>query len=249
METNRINHKLYKKDNKGLMKLLSFFGNPDHLFEEYMFEYDKEKREEEQRQLEERKLEEEEAKSKRKESIKKRRFSVESSSDSFMRGTNSQFSATDSHISSAKPIAPVGIKKFMKESRSEVTLMNRVEKAKDNAKIVRDIQTRQKHVREKGSQKPKPTQNKVFDMYERQLPSDTDEDFVSSTSSERESRFPPISTKARNKKKLYSDTKSKISGISNFKTPRTGKRKGRDTDDEKFLNSDGTMSLATLKRK
>lgn len=58
-------------------------------------------------------------------------------------------------------------------------------------------------------------------MIEKKLPppSDTDEDFLSSSSSEKGSMFPPISSKHMKQPQLYSDTKSKLSVISGHKIP------------------------------
>lgn len=129
------------------MKILEFFGNPTHLIEEYMFDYNKEKREQETRQKAERAKEKEEVMSRRKQTFKSRRFSTTSSSQSSLneRKTHSNLSSSGSSFENGAIVQPPSMrKKMMKESKSEFSLMNKIEKAKAKLPPKRPIETREK---------------------------------------------------------------------------------------------------------
>ena len=117
LNANRVNNQIHKKHNKGLLKLLGFFGNPEYLYEEYMEKYKQEKEEDEDQNT----SEDINIKIKPK---TKRRLSMDSSNDSFMRGTNSQLSSMNSRFSDEKPLVHPD-KKFMKESSSDISLMSK----------------------------------------------------------------------------------------------------------------------------
>lgn len=167
LEVNRLNNRIHKAHNKGLLKILEFFGTPEDIYEQYMYEFDKEKRERERIQKEEQAQQEMEAKSNRQQAIKGRRFSIDSSSDSLNRDSNSQASDMSSEPSDMhfhKP--PLPQKKVMRESKSEFSLMNKPKEVKGKGTPQRKIQTRQKQSRAKITPQNKPKQHKVFDMYE-----------------------------------------------------------------------------------
>ena len=119
LSANRINNQIHKKNNKGLMKLLEFFGNPENLYEEYIFKYKQENEDD----LQENTSEDNQPKM-RQNAKPQRRFSVDSYNDSLMRGTNSQISSVNSRFSDEKPLIHPD-KKFMKESSSDISLMSK----------------------------------------------------------------------------------------------------------------------------
>ena len=210
LETNKISYDLHKRNNKGLMKLLSFFGNPEDLFEQYAYDAEREAREAElKRREEENELEKEAQKSK----VKGRRNSMDSES-SLMRETSSQVSSFNSQFSNNKYIEPPEIK-YMKGSKSEFSLMGpKPVKAIENfkpiasrnlksrAKPSRNIKSRAKPKRESYNNIPKPTyemvspkQNKSSSMSALYTDeSEEEEELLSppSSSSEDRPRFPPI---------------------------------------------------------
>lgn len=94
------------------MKLLSFFGNPEHLFEEYMFQFQESKQEQEQEQEE------------HQQSKKKRKLSMDSSNSSLMRNSSSQLSSLGSRYSTQNKVLVHPDKKFMKESKSDFSLLS-----------------------------------------------------------------------------------------------------------------------------
>ena len=84
-------------------------------------------------------------------------------------------------------------------------------------------------------------------MMEPLLPPPSDSE--SSDSSTSRSKLPPIKKNAMIGRKLNSDTRSKLSSDSLVKTARVPKKKGRESDNEMYADSDGTLTLEGLKRK
>lgn len=208
LESNRLNIKMFKKNHKGLMKILEFFGDPKNLVEEFMYDVNKERKEQETRQKKERQKEKEDLKARRKLIVKSRFSSTSSSKSSLNERTHSQISSSELSYENGKiEMAPSERRKNMIESKSDFSLMNKIEKAKLKQTPNRNIISKQNKTRQKGSlprQKgslprkmgPKKTDPiKVFDIYDKQLQQSSDSServLISSSSSDRESIFPPI---------------------------------------------------------
>jgi hypothetical protein len=144
LDSNRIHVKLYETQNKALLKIIEFFGDPNEIFSDFMDEY-REKKGENEGEGEENSKEKYDFNEKediRKAILNGRYLSSSSSSSDFMRDEKfSGLSSSKSKVKKEKYIAPLA-KKELKQAQSQLNLNKGVDTARKHSKSNRNLPTK-----------------------------------------------------------------------------------------------------------